>query len=365
MKSLTVTYHHTTNYGAVLQAYALQQTIMSLGHENLILETSINKKKNKRVFSIKELYLFFLSKLRAKELLRLRQHFVAFHTERLNLTKPFSSMEELRNNCPDVDCLITGSDQVWRFATNPKFLDSRLLDFGPENAIRFSYAASMEELNYTDNEKLKLRESLQRYKGISVREESAKQYIESFSPFIVERLLDPVFLLTKEQWSKIEKEPRLSGSYILCYQVQSNKRMEGVARELKRETGLPIVSICNSSIRWIKSDYYYHDVSIEEFIGFYHNASYIVSASFHGVAMGLVFEKPVYAMVKASRANRIKEVMQLFCLDDYIVPEDDIKPIKPYTNDAIETLKEVKESMVSKSFSFLNSMLSNERGENR
>lgn len=363
MKSLTVTYHHTTNYGAVLQAYALQQTLLSLGHENQILETSVVKKK--RRFSLRELYLFMVSKLRAKKVSRLKLYFESFHQERLFLTKPFTSMEELRNNYPEVDCLITGSDQVWKFSTTPRFLDSRLLNFGPETAIRFSYAASMEELNYTEEEKQKLKAALKSFKGISVREESAKQYIESFTPYKVERLLDPVFLLTKEKWIGIEKVPRLSGPYILCYQVQSNKRIESVARRLKRETGFPIVSICNGPIRWMRSDFYFHDVSIEEFIGFYHNARYIVSASFHGVAMGLVFEKPVYAMIKTARANRIKEVMHLFGLDDFIISEEKPVTLNSYNEETLCQLRAIKESMISKSLCFLNNMLSNESNKTR
>ena len=61
MKTLTVTYHHTTNYGAVLQAYALQQTLLSLGHENVILETKGISTKTKKKFNIRDLYLDFLS----------------------------------------------------------------------------------------------------------------------------------------------------------------------------------------------------------------------------------------------------------------------------------------------------------------
>jgi len=38
MKTFTVTFHHTTNYGALLQTYALQQAILSKGHENLVME---------------------------------------------------------------------------------------------------------------------------------------------------------------------------------------------------------------------------------------------------------------------------------------------------------------------------------------
>lgn len=357
MKTLTVTFHHTTNYGAVLQTYALQQTILSLGHENLVLETKTGEKKKKSKLSIRELYLRYLSWLRRKESKVLVKYFADFHKYRLKLTRPYASMEDLRNAPPDVDCLITGSDQVWNFVTVPKFIDSRLLKFGKESAVRFSYAASMEELRYSDEQKKKLKDALVSFKGISVREQSAKEYIESFTPYQVERVLDPVFLLSKEKWMELAIEPRIKGPYILCYQVQSNKRMEKVAYQLKKETGYPVVSICNGSIRWMKSDYSFHDVSIEEFLGFYNQAAYIVSASFHGVAMGLVFEKPVYAMIKNTRANRLKEVMQLFQLNDFIISQDEKTAIVKYDSLKINRLKEIKDKYVTISLDYLHKML--------
>lgn len=357
MNTLTVTFHHTTNYGAVLQTYALQQTILSFGHENLVLETKTGGVNKKKKLSVRELYMNYLSWLRKKETTKLVHYFADFHKKYIKMTRPYTSMEDLRNDAPDVDCLITGSDQVWKMTTTPKFLDSRLLKFGKESAIRFSYAASMEETNYTEDQKAILRDALSCYKGISVREQSAKDYIESFTPYHCLRVLDPVFLLSQQKWSEIAVEPRLKGPYILCYQVQSNKRMQEVAYKLKKETGYPVVSICNRAIRWMKSDYSFHDVSIEEFLGFYKNASYIVSASFHGVAMGLVFDKPVYALVKEERANRLKEVMSLFELNDYIVRQDENSIIKKYDDKALNKMKEIKSRYIQISLSYLHKML--------
>lgn len=357
MKTLTVTFHHTTNYGAVLQTYALQQTVLSMGHDNLVLETKTGEGKKKPKLTIRDLYLRYISWLRKKDTQRLVQYFADFHKYRLKLTRPYASMEDLRSDTPDVDCLITGSDQVWNLSTVPRFIDSRLLRFGKESAIRFSYAASMEDLRYTDEQKQMLKEALAKYKGISVREQSAKEYIESFTPYQIERVLDPVFLLSKEKWMELAIEPRLNGPYILCYQVQSNKRIQEVAYQLKKETGYPVVSICNGAIRWIKSDYYFHDVSIEEFLGFYQNAAYIVSASFHGVAMGLVFDKPVYAMVKKARANRLKEVMHLFELDDFVVHQDEDKALMKYDPKRLAKMKSIKDEYTSNSKMYLHKML--------
>ena len=254
--------------------------------------------------------------------------------------------------------LITGSDQVWNFSTMPKFLDARLLKFGNEKAVRFSYAASMEELCYSDEQKAKLRDALSNYKGFSVREQSAKDYIEGFTSYHCLRVLDPVFLLSKERWHEFAKEPRIKGPFILCYQVQRNKRMADVAYQIKKKTGYPIVSICNSPIRWMRSDYTFYDVSIEEFIGFYQSASYVVSASFHGVALGIVFEKPVYALIKNARSNRIKDLMHLFDLDKFVEHQDNKGPISQYDNNEIENVIKIKEQNIILSMDYLQKMLS-------
>lgn len=359
MKTLTVTFHHTTNYGAVLQAYALQQTLISMGNENVILETKgISTKTKKKKFNIRDLYLDFISWYRKKEFQKLKGYFASFHKQKLLLTRPYTSMEDIRSDCPDVDCLITGSDQVWKFSTTPRFLDARLLKFGNENAIRFSYAASIEELCYSDDQKKILKDALSKYKGISVREQSAKEYIESFTPYHCLRVLDPVFLLSKEKWQEFAIEPRIHGPYILCYQVQQNKRMESVAYQIKKKTGYPIVSICNSPIRWMRSDYTFYDVSIEEFIGFYQSASYVVSASFHGVALGIVFEKPVYALIKNARSNRIKDIMHLFDLDKFVEHQDNKGSISQYDNNEIENVIKIKEQNIILSMDYLHKMLS-------
>lgn len=364
MKTLTTTFHFGTNYGATLQAYALQQIIIGLGHENEILDIIDSPDPTTNKFSIRclirKLYFKYLKFKRKKSILLLRQHFIDFHRERMYLTKKYKDFDELRydSKMQEYDALITGSDQVWNLHSRPNFADSRLLMFGSEKAIRFSYAASLEELNYTDEQKNKVTNALKFFDGISIREESACKYIESFSGIKCKRMIDPVFLLTKEEWKRIAVKPRLDGPYILCYQVQGNSRMEEVAYELKRKTGYPIVSICNLFIKWMKSDYTFYDVSIEEFLGFYDQSAYIISASFHGISMGMVFDKPVYAMVKRERANRLREVMELMGLKDYIIEQGKKDEIKDYVYDDIIKMQSIKNEERNKGISFIKSNLS-------
>lgn len=364
MKTLTVTYHHTTNYGATFQMFALHKTIVKAGHENLVLETNLPSWKSGEK---KGLYAFFRSvyfdickHLRKNEMQNLISSFRQFKSDNVSFTRAYTSMQDLKNDVPQVDCLITGSDQVWNLRTQPSMIPSRLLQFGTPELVRFSYAASIEHTNYTEEQKEMVKDALKSYKGISLREESAREYIETITGKECLRVLDPVFLMARNEWRTYAVEPRIKGPYILCYQVQSNRSMARVAKHLKARTGYPIVTINNVPFPWFKADKTLYDVSPQEFLGLYDHASYIVGASFHGVALGIVFGKPVYALIKKINGNRIKEVMNMFGLSDYVVNEDDSAELKEYTADVLETVEEIKNHEREKSMGYLLRMLGNE-----
>lgn len=332
MKTFTVTFHHTTNYGATLQAYALQRKLKSLGHENILFEYPESNRYYSRIpFSkpkqaLVSLYFNFTKFIRKEEHTRLRDSFRNFKKKNMNLSRVFESVEDLRNNPPEVDYLITGSDQVWNMNSNPKFKEAHFLDFGKKNTKRFSYAASIEKLNYTKEQKDYANNILATYKGISVREQSAKEYLESFTDYKTEVVLDPVFLLTKEEWITIAKPPRIKEPYILCYQVLSNKNMQKVVNKLSKDTGYPIVSICNGTHKWIKSDHTFFDVSPEEFIGLYDNANIIVTSSFHGTAFGLIFNKPTYSLIKNVSSNRASDLLNKLEVSEFLISSADDLP---------------------------------------
>ncbi len=360
MKTFTVTYHHTHNYGALLQAYALQQAIFTLGHENIIFEyperSSIYQKLPRRslLSTVKTAYINYLTFIRRNHIQRLDYSFKKFRKEKLTLSRRYNSMQDLKENPPDADCFIVGSDQVWNLKTKSEFIPARLLDFGNPNAVRFSYGASIETMNYTDEQKELLKNSLVNFKGISLREESACDYIESFTAYRCHKVLDPVFLLKVADWSKIISEPRIKPPYILCYQVQRNKRMQEVVDKLKEETGFPVVAVCCSAIKWIKADYTIFDASPEEFLGLYKKASIVATASFHGTAFGLVFNKPVYSLVKHPGSNRIKDLLHSFGLYRFIIDKNSEIPSPivdyPKVNQIIEKEREFSIGFLKRMF---------------
>lgn len=363
MKTLTVTFFDNSNYGANFQMYALNRTIRQMGHENIVLDfaghnETMKKKhtifKSPKVF-IRNIVLAYYYKIRKKEVRDRIQSFRDFKKNNIEFTRRYTSMDDLRNDPPRVDCMITGSDQVWNMTTNPPMIPSRFLDFGNKNAIRFAFAASIENMQYTEQQKEYAKMALASFKGITLREESACRFIESITGFSAQHLMDPVFLLDNNKWLSIAKKPRITGPYILCYQVLRNSEMQSVVNTLKKQTGLPTVAICNMPFRWIKTDYSFYDVSPEEFLGLYNDAAYIVTTSFHGTAFGVVFNKPTYTLCRNISSNRIEDLMNFVGLSDFVVKSGDSVTQRKINWDEIN---EKLEKERTKSKQYLQKMLS-------
>lgn len=360
MKTLTVTYHHTCNYGATLQTYALHRVIKSLGHDNLVFEYPEAKKKS--VPFLKNPYVFLRTQfqqlsyqLRKDKINERVKSFKNFHSENIQKTRVFRDMEDLRDNTPAVDCLITGSDQVWNMNSLAKFKPAHFLDFGPKDITRFSYAASIEKLNYTPQQKEYVAKAIACYKGVSLRETSARDYINSFTDANAIQVVDPVFLLNKEEWCSVAIEGRIKEPYILCYQVSSNPLMQKMADYLKKHTGCIIVSVCHGSVKWIKSDYSLFDVSPEEFLGLYKNASYILTTSFHGTALALVHERPFISLVRPDSRNRIVDLLNLLGVENSCVSSTSEFHVPDINYTHVNT---ILESERNRSIDYLKRMLS-------
>lgn len=333
MKTFTVTFHHTTNYGAILQAYALQQTLLEMGVNNEIFEYAHRNSSQLKIefknpiLTMKKFYSSVNRFIHRKEVEKKEDGFKKFHDKHLQLSRMYNSMNELKQNPPKVDILITGSDQVWKFWADSEFTPARFLDFGYESVKRISYAASIEQMNYTELQKQYVKKRLKYFAGISVREENAAEYISSFTGYEIQRVVDPVFLLEKNKWLTIAKQRKTKVPYILCYQVQSAPYMQKIVDELKKTTGYKTIAVIPYATKWLKVDETLYDVSPEEFISLINEAEILVCASFHGVALGLVFEKVVYATARNNYSERIREIMKLFDINKFFVDNNTRIPL--------------------------------------
>lgn len=315
MKTATITFHASHNYGSMLQAYALQQVINELGHSNDII--NLRTERQKRIYCSPNVKTrTFWKQLRhdilyfpfRKDLEKKYHLFESFLNEELRLTnKEFSSLRELENSELDYDCFIAGGDQIWN--TRPRDFDwSYFLPF--TNKKKISYAVSMgphAEQQVTDKEKIKT--YLSSFSHISVRELGTQNIVSSLVENKVDITLDPALLLSRDEWlSRFDQVPLIPNDYVLIYVPGTGYRKEvfDIAMSVRRLFHIDIYStLFAPQMLLYPSLKYYVASGPWEFLNLLANAKLVVAGSFHAVAFSTLFKRPFLA-VNGNRDNRIK-----------------------------------------------------------
>ncbi|MEH7549898.1 polysaccharide pyruvyl transferase family protein, partial [Neobacillus vireti] len=215
MKICTITCHDVYNHGASLQAYALMKYLSNSGHDVEIINykpdylsnhyrlMSINNPKWEKNYLTKSIYLLLKIPFRLPGLKR-KKAFDKFTLQYLKLSKlKYNSYEELKNDPPIADAYICGSDQIWntlhKNGKDPAFY----LDFVPDEKIKGSYAASFATESILEEHKPMIKQRVSRLDRISVREKSGVKILKELDINQVVNVVDPVFLLEKNEWDKL------------------------------------------------------------------------------------------------------------------------------------------------------------------
>lgn len=322
--SITATYHRSYNYGASLQTYALQNALKEYGFDNQVLDFTYNHSffpkftTNLRIL-IGRMAFFAFSLFHIKELRRQKRGFDLF-TKKLDMTKAYTSLEELNNDPPKAHFYLTGSDQIFTLRGDNFTVSRNMLKFGKETVPRFSFAASLADYDLSDKEKQEFKRILSRYNCISLREEDAKKYFETFMEQSFQVHLDPIFLMEPSKWKDIAIPPSFNENYLLYFQVNSNPISNDILDKLKHQSDCSIVCIQTNPLVRVKVDKVVLDASPEEFLGWIINAKKIITTSFHGTAFSILFHKEFYTITKKnSNPTRIKNLLSTFGLMDRLI----------------------------------------------
>lgn len=308
MKTGIITFHRAVNYGAVLQTYALQKTLFDLEIDNEVIDY--------RSEAIEALYNPFrplLHNIRTLDIytiIKKKNAFEKFLKKNIILSEEYQKENLIKTN--EKYCtFITGSDQVWceKCANQDT---AYFLDFVKESNKKNSYAASIGKQSLDDNMQKRYQELLKGYHNISIREESAEQIIYGCTDSDANVHVDPTLLLTGEKWDVVAKRPKEKQPYILMYTVLGQYHLYEFARKLAKETGMPIVYLNEKMMKRQKDFHYKVAVSPEEFVGYFANASYVVTNSFHGTAFSVLYHKKFFVEIEAvGRRNiRSEELIQ-------------------------------------------------------
>lgn len=328
MKVDLITLHNVKNYGSALQTYASQKILQNLGYEvevinysrkDLLDENVLNTRiATSSIFS-KNFFTKFIGKIFLKNSIKKQNKvFNSFLNENINLTRKYSSYEELLENIPQADIYCTGSDQVWNSDWNKGIEKAFFLEFVPEGKKRISYAASFGK-NQLDKSEIDItREMLQKYDHISVREKSAKDIIENLGISNVTQVLDPTLLLDKNDWMELKTNIKYNKNrYILVYQLNTkNPEFDNYVKNLAKVKNMPIIRISNVLYQMFKYGDFDYCPSVNEFVTYFLNAEYIVTDSFHATAFSINFNKKFLSIFPKKFSTRLQSILELVGLEE-------------------------------------------------
>lgn len=310
-----LTFYNAMNYGAILQCYALQTEIESMGCDVEVVDYTpeyFNKVFFDPMKPFNAIGLKNKIKSFAKLILKFNQQKKA-SSKQGELRRFISQNLKVGKTIGDgagiyYDVIVAGSDQIW----NLELLENDityLLDFDGDYK-RVSYAASFKISDIDDFAMLAYKKYLSRFDNISVRENNLKEFLSGHLNINSDCVLDPTFLLNEEDWSSLVKKDRLiNNNYLLIYHVNQPVELINMAFEYAKLNNLEVVSLNTLDVREKYVDY--SNASIEEFLNLIKYANTIFTTSFHGFVFSIIFQKKMYFEVPQNSYNNNERLLDL------------------------------------------------------
>ena len=325
------------NCGSLLQAYALQTVLQDRGYDVEIIDfTTPISEKMYRIFHpgyISSPKMFFGQIIRYKDLIKQKRDYQQFRQERLRLTEQrYSSIDGLRTIDGKYEAIVCGSDQIWNPEITEGFQDGYFCAFPKKGGTEIrcvAYAASIGSERLEEKYEKAFSRLLSNFDAVSLREPCSAAFVGRLYGKEIQTVLDPVFLLEREEWEAFLKN--LPGKkcsdrkrkYIALYYTEYNPSMAGYLERLEERTGLGtlILKPQRQMHVWSRGAEYAvcHD-PLEFLHGLFH-AEYVVTNSFHGTAMSILFHKKFAVFSHQTRGARIRDVLKAAHLENRLAQE--------------------------------------------
>lgn len=337
-----MTLHNSPNYGSCLQTYATQAVLSGIGvapriidyyREDAIPENETDRALNGQL--VKKMPIFRLPGVKAlaripvsRIVARRAAPLNEFRRSRLALTdRKYYSYEDLEADPPQADIYCTGSDQVWNSVWNKGFNKAFYLEFAPAEAKRIAYAASIGKSSLEEWEKAPMREALLKYSHISVREEEAVELLDAIGVHGAVPVIDPTLMLDQPAWGRIASNESVPKQpYILIYQLNKNPEFDQYAQKLGKKLQLPLYRIAYGIHEKRKGEHTIVCPTVEEFLGLFMNAEYVLTDSFHGTAFSLNLGRKFVSISPGRFSGRIMNLLKMTGVTDHYL--EDYRDVK-------------------------------------
>lgn len=326
-----ITCHYAYNYGAVLQTYALCRFLNDQGESAEVINyrpwyyKGSTKNKNKIRLALRKI-------IRLPDNYKSEKVFYSFLKRNVPMTVEYKDYDSLVQADIKADVFIAGSDQIWNFNMPNGREKAFYLEFVRQGK-KTSYAASLGMDALMDEQMLFLREKLKQFDYISLRESSAKRIFEVAGIQDVQVVLDPVYLLRHDEWSRFSRKPQIfpEEKYILVYAFNRQREIFRFGEKLAKKYGYKLLTV---NTFWEDvlntTDHYYWNCMPEEFVYLVRHAECVVTNSFHGLSFSIIFNRPAILFEKDetgnSRMNDLIDMLEAYKVKDQTVKDRVIIP---------------------------------------
>ena len=313
-----------TNYGGILQSYALQTILERMGHDVKVIYRPVRKERKKMMWLryIKRTILKFgFSKdieIFKENNWNKKQRILETHTSRFIKkyihTRIIRRLEDLEPT--EFECIVVGSDQVWRpYYFNGHYncdIDGAFLSFAQYwNIRRIAYAASFGTNIWEYNEKQTniCRELVKKFQAVSTREESGVSMCNNYLGVNAKCVLDPTLLLNKEDYLRFVDKKKAPGD-LMVYVLDNNDDIENLITKIAKEKRLKPFKTNKTMIQ----------PPIEDWLRGFRDAKFVVTDSFHACVFSILFNKPFVVLTNEKRGRaRLESLLAKLNLENRIL----------------------------------------------
>lgn len=283
MKILILTHPLGTNYGGMMQCYALKTILERMGHSIEVMDRRTYLPFYKRILR-SFLAMVGHPRYNNPKFKKMRP----FVSKYLKLTPALYTSKACTSYCKknNINAIVVGSDQVWRRDFALKYGYDYFLSFAPNSVKRVSYAASMgfSEWQYNEKETELIKENLQSFTGISLREEDVIKVFHENTALLPENVLDPTLLLNSNEYEALCSPRLVDGKYIFVYWLWNKTKIYEALKAVPKLEQYKVIDL--SMLEG-------HDFcSVSDWLSYIKYADYVITDSFHGCAFSIVYERP-------------------------------------------------------------------------
>jgi hypothetical protein len=366
-----------TNYGGILQAYALQTVLERMGHEVVIFDCPLRKFKlpiwknplcySKRI--IKRFILQNKSTLINKEKIDFEkesyfrkntQTFINAHIHR-NVVRKLEDIKE-----DDIDAIVVGSDQIWRMLYfksmwfTKRAANAFLAFTAGWNIKRIAYAASFGNNNpeISEGEIEDCRKAISLFNAVSVREESGVKICKELFGINAQWVLDPTMLLSSADYTKLidgKIGKSTTTGALMSYVLDENSDVSELRATIAKEKNLRI-NITNVAVNGIEQNNLIAQPPVENWLHSFLDADFVINDSFHACVFSILFHKQFIVFGNKERGmERFTSLLGMFGLEDRLVTSS--SEYKPQPDIDYTKVDKILKEKRQEAMSFLESSL--------